>query len=49
MRGQPLKDIAQVCVRMSLSGILCVRHNMTNRSIYANKQNEAEERGDCRA
>ena len=25
----------------------CVRHNMTERSIYA-KQNEAKERGDCR-
>ena len=32
----------------SLSGILCARHSMTTRSMYA-KQDEDEERGDCRA
>jgi len=31
----------------SLSEILCVRHNMTMRSMYA-EQDEAEERSDCR-
>jgi hypothetical protein len=30
----------------SLSGFLCARHSMTSRSIYANKQDEVEERGD---
>jgi hypothetical protein len=32
---------------MSLSEILCVRHTITNRSMYA-EQDEAEERSDCR-
>jgi hypothetical protein len=35
----------------SLSGILCVRHTLTYRSMYAEQgteQNEAEERQDCR-
>lgn len=31
----------------SLSGILCARHSMTTRSMYA-KQDESEERGDSR-
>ena len=33
----------------SLSGILCSRHSMTSRSMYASEQDEDEERGDRRA
>jgi hypothetical protein len=33
-------------VVMSLSRILCARHSMTIRSIYADQQDEVEERGD---
>ena len=36
----------RVAFLMSLSGILCVRHSMTTRSMYA-KQDEVEERGHC--
>jgi transposase-like protein len=32
--------------RASLSGFLCLRHSMSNRSMYANEQDEVEERGD---